>query len=256
MDNSADNDIVAAAIHMAIQGPRRGRDAVDALISRLSPWELLYLRSRARGIQVDATQANGFATCANLPADILRLIVEYLSPHDLPSFRRVSRGWKRVWMQPDILRVVFRQHFPGLLEFHPEDQDLERLFLDTMSRYQCKSQQECYSTVVPWDINVTLRSHPADGRSILPLPTNSLRRSMHYPGPHSLYYNGRVVWQPALGQIVVDDLRSGHRARYAAGVDPRRRRSEGKLAALTDTLVVLASCRSPSGAVSSSPRFL
>lgn len=232
-DSKNNDDAVAAELQAALQGPRRGRDAIDALIPLLSPWELIYLRGRTRDIHVDAISSNGFATCLDLPMDILVLILDHLGRHDLLVLRRVSRAWNRLWMQGDVLRTVLWNHFPGLLQLHPGEQDLEHLFLNIMNRYRCKPQGKLGSATVFWDILGNLPSS-------FTLSTSLVGRYRSNPEPRRIYSSGKVVWKPASGEIVIDDLRSGTRTRCPTFPDPRRRNDYGDPVALTETLVVLS----------------
>ena len=240
MGDSTGDDTVTAAIQAALQGPRRGRGAIDVLIPLLSPWELVYLRDRTRDIRVDPTQANGFATFLDVPVDILCILAEDLGPRDLLVFRRVSKAWKYLWMQTDVLRVILHNHFPGLLQLQPGEQDLERIFLQVMSRYQRKPRDMQSSAAIAWTIDGH-RSLLADGHTLFPLFTRPVYRYPDGPVSPPLYSNGKVVWQPTSGEFVIDDLHSGNYTRCTTSPDPRSRaKGYGRPVALSKELLVLS----------------
>lgn len=256
------NNAIHAALETIISGPRGAKDVIDALLPRLSAWELVYLRYKARDFKPKTSHGEPIKTCVDMPPELLTCIAEFLDLHDLLTLRRVSRQWQLTWMQGAVVRAVLPLHFPGLIQLHPDDLDPEPFLLAAMNRSRCRRQSNCHSAAVPWDIDGALPDLPPDGRTSVALsdPPGPVvgRRLPHsqledFDGQHhqfvnldkpaSLYCGGRMVWQPALGKLVIDDLRAGRRVLLATQPDPRRQIGFETPVALSEKLIVLATSR-------------
>lgn len=237
-----DSDASAAEVRQAWQGPRRGRGAFDVFLDHLSPWELIYVRTKACAITVEATKENGFATCETLPPEVLECIAPHLTPCDVLRLRQVSQGWRHCWMNYHVLRTVFQRFYPGILE--ADAPDPERLLISTMGSYRRKRTRDWLGGFIPF---VPERFHiPArDGLLTTSLSLGTTGAYMRRPGPYPFYNEGKVAWQRFNGHVIIDDLRTGKRVRCFREADPRRRQGWSLLVAITGKMVVLASSGPP-----------
>ena len=262
LETTQGNNAIHAALETITSGPRGARDAIDALLPRLSALDLFYLRHRARNFNQGNPNGEPLKTCVDMPPEILTLIAEFLDLHDLLTLRRVSRAWQLTWMRGAVLRGVLPPHFPGLVQLHPEDVDLQPVLLETINLSRCRRQSKCHSAAVPWDIDDALSDLPPDGHTSVALsnPPEPVvgrrlpyRQLEYFDGQHhqfvnldkptSLYCDGRMVWQPAFGKLLIDDLRAGRRVLLATRPDPRRHIGVDTPVALSEKLIVLAISR-------------
>ncbi len=147
-------------------------------------------------------------------------------------------------MQEDVVQRLLMLRFPGLLQHHSDEQDLENLFVRTIKLYQTPFSRppNLCPIALPWLLDKLQPKIPADGRSALPLSSPLFGKVVdrHGPQPYPLYHGGLVAWQPGRGEIVLDNLHLGQRTRFTTTADPRIRTGNEKLMTMSDKLIVLA----------------
>lgn len=231
------------SIDRAFRSSRHGKAAVDALLPLLSPWELLYLRQKVNAISIESTDANAFATCIDLPGTTLIDIGSYLDCTDLIRLRAVSKAWKIVWMQHEVLRDVFRRHFPEIWALISDNEDLEALLLRSMRLNRLENFSSALFDFVPWNGvggGVT-RTTEQPGHAAQPnTRTTDAEPVMDHrvPGKPNRYNEGRFAWESSQGAIIVEDVRSGQRDRLVVSDDARRGRSPVVILALSSKVIV------------------
>ncbi|TWU74012.1 hypothetical protein ED733_000468 [Metarhizium rileyi] len=157
-----------------------GRSNVDAFLTTLSPWDLLYLRSKFRRGDISIT---GLAGLPDLPAEILSLIVIQLTLDDIVNCRLVSRDWYATWTQGAVITALGHFFFPGLIE-----------------RSEWLNDRQ-----LPHDLVQARRTEVEDQ------VWEGHRTSFYSAGPPVFYDRGCLAWQASEANIVVDDLRTCER---------------------------------------------
>ncbi|KAJ4321150.1 hypothetical protein N0V84_005502 [Fusarium piperis] len=228
MQNTTDRSIQRS---LASPGhARTKRQVIDDFLADLSPWDILYLRGRVRGVVVV------LAGLQDLPPELIYLILPYLSIQDFQACILVCRAWAAVWTQNSVLARACRKFFPGLLETYPTMPGGQLFSL------ACKKRNKLQR---PFSKHNWLRWDQGDSPIFLePTPPSQ-------PGPApvdswypSLYAKERLAWQPGLDRVIVDNLCTRERLRFL----PPGGAMEGtrfRLACLSDQLLVMREVNQP-----------
>lgn len=165
---------------------------------------------------------------ARLPVELRLLVARHVDGVDVISFLNVSRSWRQVWLQEDMLKLVAKRWMPGFVQFFEQKeeitstrQNMSRLFYEAAQRFRSRSLGEFQSILVEtvtygdfeynikddWWIEKNLpldpELHPPreEGKSpwvdLLPktIKPQDIRNNT---SRGFLYSKGRVAWQPAL----------------------------------------------------------
>ncbi|KAL1864660.1 hypothetical protein VTK73DRAFT_5698 [Phialemonium thermophilum] len=260
MENQLTQQLLALGPDMPLR-----RANIRNLLSSLTKYEI-----REAALQLSAVEFR-FDIIGNIPTEILLLIAEYVRITDIYTFFIVSRRWKEVWLQPQVVRLLARRFFPGFLECVPylektaaHPQNTEELFHQEICKFQLRFYAKFRSMmeVNCWipsgfqqDIYFQLDTHlPLDDDVMNLKGTDS--RTPPFPefSDYPLYSDGRVAWVlprvevPSSSFIfgcVVDDLRTQVRKVYRVHNRdlPPTLEANNCLAALGDQLVVMAAGR-------------
>lgn len=179
-------------------------------MSSLLPYEIRHLQHRLRRERFLCDFV------PRLPIDIHLCIVDFLGLRDVVNASRVSKEWRKTWLQVNICDKLMRQHFRTEYEAHYTrelDEMKQSIFLRTSERH-CSFRQGRYQamTMVPYaEILDSMGVRPARNQQ---------------------YCNGRVAWGIKSG-VCVYDLHTGTTHSY---MTPQR--DKPSYWVLTDALVV------------------
>ncbi|CAM1510634.1 Fc.00g009690.m01.CDS01 [Cosmosporella sp. VM-42] len=207
--------------------------AIDALLDKLSDWDLLRIRNRIRNTTLK------FSQLEDLPPELFSHIDKHLMVEDVLNCRLVSRGWCQAWTSEPVLISLCRCFFPGLLEMDSSS-EIMGIFLKTAAIHLKWLRKGTKKEVIPWDPSWKAwnTDHFRDGEG-----NTSISRTITPPKPIEVdfpvcYADGNVAWQKGYDMMFVDDLRLRTRQRFGMTFGPMSGRRP-QLEALSDKLVVL-----------------
>lgn len=223
--------------------PRAGREASDALLKALGPWDLAYLRREANKLVLDN---NAFASWLHLPSDIIYDITAYLSIRDLVRCRQVSKIWSQTWLQDPVINRVLKSEFPGAYELSPEDQPKEEVMMKSLYSRRRRKVKELRGAFVPWfSASAITIGLTGAGAPILQLSQGLQYDHTQAVAPKPLYNDGKVAWNfPGL-LFGVDDIKAARRVIYPFPIDRRRPVPRISMVALTGKLLIFAAESTP-----------
>ena len=164
---------------------------------------------------------------ARLPVELRLLVARHLDGVDVISFLNVSRTWRQVWLQEDMLKLMANRWLPGFIKYFGQKeeitstrQDLPRLFYEAARKFRSRSLGEFQSILIEtsgdekwgvkwkddWYIEKNLpldpELHPPreDGKSpwVDLLPRTTRPQDMKNSCRELVYFKGRVAWQPVI----------------------------------------------------------
>lgn len=210
-----------------------GRARVDAFLSSLPPADLVYLRS-----QVNKQPIAGMRCLPDLPPELLCILASHLQLTDISRCLGVSRAWRDAWTHGAVVERMCRDFFPGLLEIQPSTHDVQAVFTQAMAKYLRRAFAVPVEATIPWGMATNT------GIFTVEAETEGSRHHDDDPelvriqtGTGVLYVNGKIMWQPDLFQVIVDDLRT-RRRRRCTFTDHTSRGQLLFLAAASDKLLV------------------
>lgn len=220
------------------RNPRAGREASDALLETLGPWDLAYLRREANKIVLDR---NAFASWSHLPSDIIYDIAAYLSLGDILRCRQVSVVWRQTWLQDFVITRVLKREFPGAFELSPEHHPKEKVLMSSLYARRRRRVKELRGTFVPWFTSSTIPAGTTSGGA----PVCRLSQGLEYDhsqavAPKPLYNDGKAAWHLSGLRFGVDNLKAARRAIYTFPVDRRRPVPRMSMVALTGKLLIVS----------------
>lgn len=222
-----------------LQRPRGGREAVDTLLENLSPWDLLYLRRRAKTLAIDR---KAFASWSDLPFDIVYQISFHLSFDDFLAARLVSRAWRDTWLQDKILAHVLNKRYPGFLQTSPGTDSMGQMLSKALFTYRRKPINGLRGTFIPWFLDteeVNPQAYSTSGMPVYKLARQLVCDFSEGPVISPMFCDGRMAWQMRENRFAVDDIKNAKRTVYTFPADRRKGPSSvGRLVALTDKLLV------------------
>ncbi|KAK1460059.1 F-box domain-containing protein [Colletotrichum melonis] len=187
---------------------------LDNLVSRLTPWELLYLR------QLTLKSTIKFAEMHNLPDEVVAMIAQYLRLGDALRCTQVSKVWRAKWTSDTVAREIAQISFPGLVAASP-DASAWDLLRPVAQKATARNEGKLTSWLSINTADVPLLKCTAlkyDQRSLKfakskPTPTPSrffkntrevdLRTHLGFA-----YCSGKVAWQWDSYRFFVDDIRA------------------------------------------------
>ena len=186
------------------------------LVARLTSREVRHLRE-----QLDRVDLR-MDIVANLPVELRVEVAGYIGPFDVFNVLNVSKGWRALWTQLDVLQRLADRFLPGFVKYYrlvaelnSERPDWERLFCDSMRRFRARSLSKP-RLVRRYELPVTKEEFDGDDFKLSPdSPPFSEwpRRPQDAGSPR--YTNGRLAWQPSNTQVIlVDDFRSCSRSAF------------------------------------------
>ncbi|KAK0635120.1 hypothetical protein B0T17DRAFT_31343 [Bombardia bombarda] len=182
---------------------------------------------------------------ARLPVELRMLVAGYVDRADIYNLLNVSKQWRRIWLQQDVLKLLAGRFLPGFLKYTSlkeqitlATQDLQQLFYEAARRLRVRSRGEFQSVFYhagyfeESDLQETYFTldpdyHPRrdDGQSrwldILNYPDafKCLRRQDNFARLIS-YSTGKLAWVPMFPRpnnslVLVDDLKTHLRKAYS-----------------------------------------
>jgi len=175
-----------------------------------------------------------------LPVELLLLVAECIEGSDIFNFLNVSKRWRAVWRQENVLRLLAGKWFPGFLEYYSLQKqrtgvapDLPALFAEATRKFHYRSLGKFRSAlfVDEWLTNdasclekyfrLDPAFHPPGQDWKLECPGLFTEEHMlqNYR-TRGFYSHGRLAWQPGGLQfpessvIFVDDFRTQLRRIY------------------------------------------
>ena len=259
------------ADHFEALGPdvRLRRANLTHLVASLSQQEVRDLR--------DNLLAVDFRTdiIARLPVELQILVSRHIGLVDLCKVVNVSKEWRRIWLQENIVKFLSRKWMPYETDYSvlveritSEKQDLGSVLYDFAQgeRFRWISYLPTFSPKARWGFDLALKYrgyHPPDPEyhPVGPDGQTPLADILEDPEfdpdynampsdqtPSLRYAYGRVAWQPGFFQgserslVVVDNLQARLRRVYAVpGIVQSG--ATVRLAALGNNLVVATSDR-------------
>jgi hypothetical protein len=217
---------------------RAGKEASDALLKYLGPWDLVYLRREANKVVLDNS---AFASWLHLPSDIIYDITAYLPIGDLLKCRQVSQIWRQTWLQDAVVTRVLKREFPGTFELSPEHQPKEKVLMDSLYARRKRRVKELRGTFIPWFTRSALQIGTTSGGA----PVCRLSQELEYDhdqavAPKPLYNDGKAAWHLSGLRFGVDDIKATRRTIYTLPVDRRRPVPRMSMVALTGKLLIVS----------------
>jgi hypothetical protein len=183
---------------------------IDDFLAGLSPWGLIYTRSRLR------EPIFGLSQLQHLPPEILCMVVPFLEWNDWLAAHLVSKSWQRSWSHPAVV-VAFCQHlFPGLHQMHKSSLPPKQLLAWAIWNQSKWKHRERELEIIPW---ISSWSSPHFTNERRP----ALQQLEASTGPATTienffpveYYDGLLAWQKDCDLAIIDDLRTRTRRRCA-----------------------------------------
>lgn len=217
--------------------PSLGTKQIDAFLSQLSPWDMLYLRDRVRN-----TEIKGLKQMEDLPMDLVCQVAEWLEPESLITATAVSRTWREMFSSEMVLNMACKSLFPGLRESRPECTDLLGLFQKTIQRYRRTFE---YNKRRPSGMPIIGELNGIEGFYSGGERSNAGNGARDGSKPLTVYSHGNLAFQ-LKDETKVVDVRSGSIRKYVVPTDRRKPRGSERLVAMSkDLLVVSQSSTSP-----------
>ena len=233
---------------------------INALLAATSPQEALGSPHQCRA---GDEPVKSFVDLRHFPLEIQCHIGLFLHFEALIASRSVSSKWYATWNQPVVARYICRRRFPGLLEMHPELQDVSKLLFEAIKKYlrrhvrskpaikaECVRECHCPPMPVPPPIpaeppDYSLNRFYEGARSLIdPIYWDQLRSLDKYGRKVNVRRSpiiltccgGLVAWQTTYmcrGNIYIDDWhRLVHRRFSLRGI-------EANMLAMSSSLVVM-----------------
>lgn len=235
-----------------LSNPSQRRAYLRDLVASLSHWDVRELSEQLSRVDLRKD------IIAHLPVELRVLVASHLDGQDIISLLNVSKQWRQIWLQEDVLRQLADRHLPGFLPYFglkeqvtPTKQDLPQLFLDAVRKLRIRKRgmfrsvlvgaKDQYGGIFKLDPSCQPDVEQCRGRYDGLLSSHCLERTATLR-----YYGGRLAYHPAFGDrrlVAVDDLRTRVRKVYRLpGLLHDLQASE--IVALGDKLVVVRAGRS------------
>lgn len=202
--------------------------AIDEFIESFSDWDWGYFWARFKRPKITV-----FASLGDLPVEVLREVAAYVSLSDVLNARAVSREWRTVWTDSDVLRGVCHRYFPGAWQCLNDTVPFKTQFDGFTRQNATPAGKDWTTTALHWNIG----PQAASSSSRAGIVANTLPNLASYP-PKLIYAAGKVAWQALPSFVVIDDLEQGtwHRVSFLRN---RMAGESTKLLAFSGELVVV-----------------
>ncbi len=235
----------------------RRKEFLDNFITSLSSHDVRYLKDRVSKIDLRTD------IVSRLPLELRILVASYIDGIDIINLLNVSKTWRQVWLQDDILKQLAARWLPGFLTYTRKKeeitsirQDLAQLFYDAARRLNIRRRGKFRSVLISRRTagNSECSSFaldPATHPIVQPDLVHFLD-SLEYDQPAGVItefrcFNGRLAWLPPFPhqvptpRLIVDDMRTQLRKIFSIpGPLAPGRGHTMKLRALGDKLAVVA----------------
>ncbi|KAF4776206.1 F-box domain-containing protein [Colletotrichum scovillei] len=187
---------------------------LDNLVSRLTPWELLYLR------QLTSKSTIKLAEMHHLPEEVVAMIAQYLRLGDALKCTQVSKAWRAKWTSDTVAREIAQISFPGLVAASPDASAW-----DLLRPIAHKATARNEGKLTSW-LSINTADVPLLKCTALKYDKRSLKFAKSKPTPTSsrffkntrevelrthlgfAYCSGKVAWQWDSYRFFVDDIRA------------------------------------------------
>ncbi|KAK3321167.1 hypothetical protein B0T19DRAFT_260173 [Cercophora scortea] len=217
--------------------PQLRKTNLHHLVSSMTHFEVRDLREHLAKVDLRTD------IVARLPVELRVLVASHVDGADIISVLNVSRKWRDMWLQDDVVKLLADRWFPGFSQYHllkgqitSVKPDLHKLFYSAAQRHRARSLGRFRSVFYhgPFtnindyrDRYFTLDPdcHPA-GRDVrsrwdgFPPTMPGPDRFPQVSPPDRLHYShGRLAWVPEFPEpdndlVIVDDLRTRLRRLY------------------------------------------
>ncbi|OHE92462.1 F-box domain-containing protein [Colletotrichum orchidophilum] len=188
---------------------------LNNLVSRLTPWELIYLRQLTRESPVK------LGGMQDLPEDLVAMISRYLRLGDAMKCTLVSKAWREKWTSHTVVKDIAMTYFPGLTASSPDASAW-----DLLRPIAQKAIARTEGKFISW-LAVRTADVPLLDCTALKLDDRSLELAKSKPKPKPsrvfisdkwgaglqvdlgfAYCNGKVAWQWDAYRFFIDDIRA------------------------------------------------
>ncbi|KAK3680503.1 hypothetical protein B0T22DRAFT_196027 [Podospora appendiculata] len=241
------------------------RTNLHHLVSSLTHFEIRDLREHLAKVDLRTD------IVARLPVELRVLVAAHVDGADIISVLNVSRKWREMWLQDDVVKILADRWLPGFSQYHLLKEkitsvkpDLHQLFYSAAQRHRVRSLGRFRSVFYhrpltnihdyrDKDFTLDPDCHPArdDGRSpwddfisTTPGPGGILQTLEDLPPDRLHYSHGRLACVPKFPSpdndlVIVDDLRTQLRRIYSVPYLAFHG-SSARIEALGDKLLVVS----------------
>ncbi|KXH31276.1 F-box domain-containing protein [Colletotrichum salicis] len=185
---------------------------LDNLVSRLTPWEFLYLK------QLTRRSSFKLAEMHNLPEELVAVISRHLRLGDAVKCTQVSKAWRQKWTSHTVVSEIARVSFPGLAAAFPG-----AMAWDVLRPVSQKATARNEGKLTSW-LYINTADKPLLECTALKYDDRSLEfiKSNPKPTPSGFFKNdsesrthlgfaycsGKVAWQWDSYRFFIDDIRA------------------------------------------------